>query len=60
MQPKEHTVYQRFGFTWEAFIEDRDEGSYQLSRVWDKLLHTDDRHRKSVLAKASDVKPKRR
>ena len=26
----------------------RDEGSYQLSHVWDKLLHTDDRHRKSV------------
>jgi len=36
----------------------RDEGSYQLSHVWDKLLHTDDRHRKSVLMKASDVKPK--
>jgi len=35
-------------------------GSYQLSHVWDKLLHTDDRHRKSVLMKASDVKPKRR
>ena len=29
----------------------RDEGSYQLSHVWDKLLHTDDRHRKSVLMK---------
>jgi len=26
----------------------------------DKLLHTDDRHRKSVLMKASDLKPKRR
>jgi len=26
----------------------RDEGSYQLSHVWDKLLYTDDRHRKSV------------
>jgi len=38
----------------------RDEGSYQLSHVWDKLLHTDDRHRKSVLMKAFDVKPKRR
>jgi len=38
----------------------RDEGSYQLSHVWDKLLHTDDHHRKSVLMKASDVKPKRR
>ena len=38
----------------------RDEGSYQLSDVWDKLLHTDDRHRKSVLMKASDVKLKRR
>ena len=38
----------------------RDEGSYQLSHVWDKLLHTDDRHRKSVLMKASGVKPKRR
>jgi len=37
----------------------RDEGSYQLSHVWDKLLHTDNRHRKSVLIKASDVKPKR-
>jgi len=29
----------------------RDKGSYQLS-VWDKLLHTDDRHWKSVLMKA--------
>ena len=38
----------------------RDEGSYQLSHVWDKLLRNDDRHRKSVLMKASDVKPKRR
>jgi len=38
----------------------RDEGSYQLSYTWDKLLHTDDRHRKSVLIKASDVKPKHR
>ena len=38
----------------------RDEGSYQLSHAWDKLLHTDDQHRKSVLMKASDVKPKRR
>jgi len=38
----------------------RDEGSYQLSHVWDKFLHIDDRHRKSVLMKASDVKPKRR
>ena len=28
--------------------------------VWDKLLHTDDRRRKSVLMKASDVEPKRR
>jgi len=27
----------------------RDEGSYQLSHVWKKLLHTEDRHRKSVL-----------
>ena len=36
----------------------RDEGSYQLSHVWDKLLHTDDWHQKSVLMKASDVKPK--
>ena len=35
----------------------RDEGSYQLSHVWDKLLHADDRHRKSVLMKASDMKP---
>ena len=26
----------------------RDEGSYQLSHVWNKLLHTDDRYRKSV------------
>ena len=25
-----------------------------------QALHTDDRHRKSVLMKASDVKPKRR
>ena len=38
----------------------RDEGSYQLSHVWDKLLHTDDRHQTSVLMKASDVKLKRR
>jgi len=30
----------------------RDEGSYQLSHIWDKLLHTDDRHRKSVLMKS--------
>ena len=36
----------------------RDKGSYKLSHVWDNLLHTDDRHRKSVLMKASDVKPK--
>ena len=34
-------------------------GSYQLSHVWDKLLHTDDQHQKSVLMKASGVKPKR-
>jgi len=34
------------------------DGSYQLSNVWDKLLLTDDRHQKSVLMKASDVKPK--
>jgi len=39
--------------------KNRDEGSYQLSHVWDKLLHTDDRHQKSVPMKASDVKPKR-
>jgi len=32
----------------------RGEGSYQLSHVWDKLLHTDDRHPKSVPMKASD------
>jgi len=38
----------------------RDEGSYQLSHVWDKLLHTDVCHRKSVLMKAFNVKPKRR
>jgi len=38
----------------------RDEGRYQLSHVQDKLLHTDDRHRKSVLMKAFDMKPKRR
>ena len=36
----------------------RDEGSYQLSHVWDKLLHTDDRHRKSVLMKASNGEAK--
>jgi len=35
----------------------RDDESYQLSHVWDKLLHTDNQHRKSVLTKASDVKP---
>jgi len=34
----------------------RDERSYQLSHVWDKLLHTDDRHRKSVLMKASEFR----
>jgi len=33
---------------------------YQLSHVWDKLLHNDDQYRKSVLMKASDVQPKRR
>jgi len=33
----------------------RDEGSYQLSHVWDKLLHNDNRHRRSVLMKASNV-----
>jgi len=38
----------------------RDEGSYQLSHVWDKLLHTNDRYQKSVLMKNSDVKSKRR
>ena len=38
----------------------RDEGSYQLSHAWDKLLHTDDQHWKSVLMKASNVKLKRR
>ena len=36
----------------------RDEGSYQLSHAWDKLLHTDDCYRKSVLIKTSDVKSK--
>ena len=36
----------------------RDEGSYQLSHVWDKLLHTDDRHQKSVLMKASNGEAK--
>jgi len=30
------------------------------SHVWNKLLHIDNRHRKTVLMKASDVKPKRR
>ena len=38
----------------------RDEGSYQLSHVWDKRLHTNERHRKSVLMKASRVKLKHR
>jgi len=38
----------------------RDERIYQLSHLWDKLLHADDWHQKSVLIKASDVKPKRR
>jgi len=38
----------------------RDEGSYQLSHLWDKLLHTDDCYRKSVLMKTSYVKSKRR
>ena len=31
----------------------RDEGSYQLSHVWDKFLHTDDRYRNSILMKTS-------
>jgi len=44
----------------KIYIMNRDEWSYQLSHVWDKLLHTDDRHRKSVLMKASNLKPKRR
>jgi len=35
-------------------------GELPMSHVWDKLLHTDDRHQKSVLMKASDMKPKRR
>ena len=63
--------YRRFDFTSEVFIREaiwirktenmnRDEGSYQLSHVWGKFLHTDDRHRKSVLMKTSDVKSKRR
>ena len=38
----------------------RDERSYQLSHVWYKFLHTDDRYRKSVLIKTSEVKSKRR
>jgi len=38
----------------------QDDGSYHLSHIWDKLLHTDNRHRKSLLMKASDLKPKRR
>jgi len=37
-----------------------NEVSCQLSHVREKLSHTDDRHRKPVLMKASDVKPKRR
>jgi len=36
----------------------RDERRYQLNHVWDKLLHTDNHHWKSVLMKASKVKPK--
>ena len=56
--------YRRFGFTSEAFIRTdywcRSSVCKRLSHIWDKLLHTDDRHRKSVLMKASDVKPKRR
>jgi len=31
----------------------RDKGSYQLSHVWDEILHTDDR--KSVPMKATTV-----
>jgi len=42
----------------KLFTELRKE--YGQSTVMDKLLHNDDRHRKSVLMKASDVKPKRR
>jgi len=30
-----------------------DEGSYQSSHLWDKPLHTDNRHWKSVLMKAT-------
>ena len=36
----------------------QDKGSYQLSHVWDKLLHTVDDYRKSVLMKTYDVKSK--
>jgi len=36
-----------------------DEGSYWLSYVRDKVLLTDDQHRKSVVIKASEVKLKR-
>ena len=50
--------YQLSTYGTSFYILTTGEGSYQLSHVWDKLLHTDDRHRKSVLMKASDVKPK--
>ena len=35
-------------------------GSYQLSHIWDRFLHTDDRYRKLVPMKTSNVKSKRR
>jgi len=38
----------------------QDEGNYILSHVWDKLLLTDVRNRKSVLMKTSDRRSKRR
>jgi len=37
----------------------RDDGSYQLSHVGEKLLLTDDHHQKPDLMKTSDMKPKR-
>ena len=45
---------------------DQEDRQHELRRgelptdKWDKFLHTDDRYRKSVLMKTSDVKSKRR
>ena len=60
--------YEPASFVWFSINhhidqEDRQHesrwGSYQLNHIWDKFLHTtDDWYRKSVVMKASVVKPK--